>query len=194
VLSSDLKLRDNLYGWVLASFRSGTVVFQGSVVHFAPTHPLQLSLYDPQRRLVMQIYPPPRDELLAAYIRRLQKVPASERCHGSNCYDAPDPDELEASVGTMSGETSKLAIAVNEETHALAFLATYSPRGFVSSETEDLPEWRERVVHVYRLSGGISHREFPLEKMQKRYGVARLDDLLNPEMMRRLFPVPAAPR
>ena len=193
VFSPDLKLQDNLYGWVVASFSSGTVVFQESVVHFAPTHPLKLSLYEPQRRTTTQTYPRRHDQLRAAYVQRLQKIPANQRCHGDNCYDEVDPELLEASLGTIPREMSKSAIAVNERTHALAFLAVYSPRGLVSLEAEDLSEWREEVVYVYRLSPGLPHRVFLLSVMQERYRSATFDDLLKPEMMARVFPMRRGP-
>jgi hypothetical protein len=47
VLSHDLKLKKALYGWPVANFSSGAIVLQKNMVHFAPTHPLELSVFDP---------------------------------------------------------------------------------------------------------------------------------------------------
>lgn len=57
VLSQDLTVQAVLTGWVLAVFGDGTIVYQRSQVHFAPTHYAEISLYDGTRARDVQIYP-----------------------------------------------------------------------------------------------------------------------------------------
>ena len=47
VLSRDMKLRRELYGWELATLPDERIVYHHSQIHFAPTHRLEISVFDP---------------------------------------------------------------------------------------------------------------------------------------------------
>jgi len=179
VVSSDLKLRTVLSEWPVTHFPSGAVVLQGSMVHFAPTHPLRLSFFDPQNATSVTIYPPVSDQLRSAYIKRLRtQLPQADRCHGENCES--DPERFGGDLGS---------IAVDEKTGSLAFVVKFSPIGFISSEKlKHSPEWFEEVVYFYRLfPGPVIHREFLAVQVKLRYGTSSLDELLKPDMLARVF-------
>ena len=179
VVSDDLKLRTVLSGWPVAHFPSGAVILQGSMVHFAPTHPLRLSFLDPQSATPVTIYPPVSDQVRSAYIERLRtQLPQADRCQGENC--GSDPEQFEGDLGS---------IAVDEKTGSLAFVVKFSPIGFISfDKLEHSPEWFEEVAYLYRLlPGPVTHREFPAADMKSRYGASSLDELLKPDMLARIF-------
>ena len=57
VLTEDLRVRRNLYGWTERILDDGRVVYQNSMVHFAPAHPGSLNLYDPRTDRDVPLYP-----------------------------------------------------------------------------------------------------------------------------------------
>ncbi|HEV8385163.1 MAG TPA: hypothetical protein VGQ11_09855 [Candidatus Acidoferrales bacterium] len=82
VLSEDLALKKTLCGRYLAAFRSGLFVYQKCQVHFAPTHPMEIALYDPVRDVETQIYPPPSDTIRAEYVNSIRRlIPSNHWCH-----------------------------------------------------------------------------------------------------------------
>ena len=58
VLSRDLKFQKELYGWVVATLPDESIVFHHSQIHFAPTHWLELSVFNPTTSKTKQVYPP----------------------------------------------------------------------------------------------------------------------------------------
>jgi hypothetical protein len=189
VLSHDLKLKKTLYGWPVANFPSGAIVLQKSMVHFAPTHPLELAVFDPESGRLTPIYPPQSDPFRAEYVRRLQlEISTSDRCEGENCEGNPqrfDNDFAFSCVATRC----KDQIVTNEKTGALAFIAQFSPIGFLRfDKVKDSPEWNEQVVYVYRISPGpIQYRAFRPTDMKERFGITSLDSLLTPESLARVL-------
>src|SRR5690349_7878790 len=58
ILSSDTKVIARLDGWELVTLPNDSVVYHRSQTHFAPTHSLEIAVYDPVRRQDKLIYPP----------------------------------------------------------------------------------------------------------------------------------------
>ena len=72
VLSRDLKLRRALYGWRLVMLPDETVVYHHSEIHFAPTHSLEISVFNAATLKQKQIYPPkPYQPVRKAFIDRV---------------------------------------------------------------------------------------------------------------------------
>ncbi len=191
VLSRDLKLKKTLYGWPVASFSSGTIVLQKSMVHFAPTHPLELSIFDPSSGTLTPIYPPQSDPFRAEYVRRLQtEISPSDRCEGYNCEGNPQRFDNDFAF-TCAPIRCTSQIATNEKTGALAFIviAQFSPTGFLRfDKVKGSPEWTEQVVYVYRIfPGPIEYRAFRPADMKERFGITSLDALITPESLARVF-------
>jgi hypothetical protein len=188
-VSSDLKLQKVFSGWIEANFANGAVVLEGSTVHFAPTHPLRLSLFNPSDGSVKSIYPVEKDPLRTRYIQRLRtEIVPADRCEGENCELNPEhfDDEL---ADICHASRCRPAIAVNDETGSLAFMVQFSPIGFIRFDKEkDSPEWGERVVFVCRfVDASVEYREFAATEMETRFGVTSIDALLEPEVLKRVF-------
>jgi hypothetical protein len=188
-ISDDLKIQKVFSGWIEAKFSNGAVVLAGSTVHFAPTHSLRLSLFDPADGSVKSIYPVEKDPLRARYIQRLRtEIAPADRCDGENCES--DPEHFDDELADICQPTGcKTAIAVNDEAKALAFIVQFSPIGFIRfDEVKGARQWDEKVVFVYRfVDGGVERREFPISAMQDQFGVGSIDALLLPETLKRVF-------
>jgi hypothetical protein len=177
VLDNELRLLDKRFGWMVAGFAPGQIVYEHNTIQFAPTHPLTLSLYDAESRTETQVYPPDSDLLRKTYIEQLRQLDPSDRCRGLNC--AAFPEQFESTL---------MDIASNERTHSFAFLAEFTPSGYVPSERVKDSEVRGKVVYVYQLSGdSVDEREFPAEEIKSRFGTEQLNSLLEPNMLRRIF-------
>lgn len=57
VLSSDLEVRRRLNGWSSLILPDGRVIYENSMVHFAPYHPGAATLYDPVNDREFTLYP-----------------------------------------------------------------------------------------------------------------------------------------
>ncbi len=183
ILSENLAVKKALWGSYLAVFRSGLLVFNRSQIHFAPTHPMEIAVYDLQRDVESNLYPPSADSFRAAYIEKLRAAKPSEdwcREHNSHC----DPQQFESNLFS--------AVVINEEMQALAFVARFTPVGLISREEAELPsEWVQTVAYVFRFHQGvIRHREFRSTEMKERFGADSLDDLLKPAILKQLFASP----
>lgn len=74
VLSHDLKLRRALSGWRLAMLPDESVVYHQNQIHFAPTHSLEISIFNATNLTEMQIYPPkPYEPVRRRFIERVSQ-------------------------------------------------------------------------------------------------------------------------
>ena len=72
VFSRDATLRGELFGWTLATLPNDFIVYHNSEVHFAPTHSLGISVFDPATLSDKKIYPPvPYQPVRSAFIARV---------------------------------------------------------------------------------------------------------------------------
>ena len=75
VFSRDGKLKGALYGWELVTLPDDKIVYHDSEVHFAPTHSLGISVFDPANGSDKKIYPPmPCQPVRWAFIARVAEV------------------------------------------------------------------------------------------------------------------------
>jgi hypothetical protein len=75
VFSRDLKLLGELYGWELLTLPNEGIVYHQSQIHFAPTHSVEISVFDPITRKSRQIYPPkPYQPIRKAFIERVAEA------------------------------------------------------------------------------------------------------------------------
>ena len=177
VVSQQLKVKDVRLGWFVAGFSNGTVIYEHSMVHFAPTHPLVLALYAPRDKSETKLYPPDQDSLRSDFIDKLKNLSSFDRCQGSNCAVLPEQFE------SYRGDT-----AVDDKTHSFAFVAQYSPVGFIPADKIQESDLNQNVVYVFRFIGdGVDHVEFPQSEMKSRYGTEQLNELLTPHALLRLF-------
>lgn len=146
VLSRDLAVQAVLTGWVLAVFGDGTIVYQRSQVHFAPTHYAEVSLYDRTRGRDLQIYPmKPFQRIRTEHVSRVRRVYSNEawcRAHNHHC----DPELFD---NFITGD-----VAINDATSALALQVSFDNTVYWN----DIERWRLnsfRSVRTYLQETGL---------------------------------------
>jgi hypothetical protein len=198
MLSSKLKVTKVLDGWYLAGVLSHIVIYHEGMVHFAPTQPMTIRMYDPSQEKVSAtvrssyvsvntLYPPREDPYRAQYVETLRPLVGDQawcNAHNTNCDPANFGSEL-----TNEGTSGGSLVATNDSTQGLAFVVEYSPVGIVPVETiKKTPALKQDVVYIFQLSPqGFGYREFPLDEMQDRFGVATIQELVNPPAFNKVF-------
>jgi len=75
IFSRDRKFMRELFGWELATLPDGSIVYHHSETHFAPTHSLEISVFNPSTQQDWQIYPPkPYQPVRREFIGGVAKV------------------------------------------------------------------------------------------------------------------------
>jgi hypothetical protein len=75
ILSRDFKLAGTFYGWEAATLPDDTIVYHHSQIHLAPTHSLEISVFNPNTRKERQIYPPePWQPVRRDFIQRVAQI------------------------------------------------------------------------------------------------------------------------
>ena len=75
ILSSNRELLGELDGWELVTLPNESIVYHNSQTHFAPTHSLGISVFNPETRRDRQIYPPtPYQPVRRDFIDRAAKA------------------------------------------------------------------------------------------------------------------------
>jgi hypothetical protein len=139
VLGPDLRIKRSLYGWIAAKTSSGVALIQHSEIHFAPTHPVELSVYDVRDDSLTQIYPAEGAALRAKYVAALRANLSLDWCRENNSHC--DPELLDADLmETVAGENPS----------SFAFKLRFNPTGFGPS-TEGVDS--EEVVYVFMRRG-----------------------------------------
>src|SRR5271157_654540 len=90
ILDSNLKFSAGLFGWVMAKI-DRDIIFQENTIHFAATNPSRLSIYNPQRKDLNQIFPEKDDAKRKQFSAELREhLPSIDWCteHNNPC----DPD------------------------------------------------------------------------------------------------------
>jgi len=182
ILNQDLTVSHTLGGWTDAFFESGMVIYTGNMVHFAPTDPEKLYVYEPVSHNSRLLYPQRDDPFRNTFIARIRKVFDQDRCGKDNW--ACDPTKFESVV--------TLPIKVSDATHSLAFRVEFSPRGFLSSEEADSSgQWDDdQYVYIYQLEP-FRWREFSVYDLKPKFGTDSLEELLTPDKLKQVFATPA---
>jgi hypothetical protein len=176
VLTTDLRLRDYLVGWIVAVLPDGRVVYESSMTHFAPTHSPRLFVYEPTSKETRQIYPlKPYQALRLAHIEKARIAWSDDawcNAHNHHC----DPEQFENDIGKVS---------VSPDSDALAFGVTFD---------NDLRRERQvkptEVIYVYRgLTPGhrLRYRELLAADVERRFGKVATGALLELARLRRIF-------
>lgn len=141
VLARDLEPRAVLSGWYLFTLPGGALVYHRSQIHFAPTHPLELGLYDPETGSDRVFYPSkPYDAPRAAFIAKMKAAYESlgfDWCRNRNHHC--DPEQF-----TSSWQD---AWSVNPDAGTAAFLVEFGdPSGGSPDADTSVPQVRVVVV------------------------------------------------
>jgi hypothetical protein len=75
VLARGPRLVRELAGWSLATLPDESIVYHRNQIHFAPTHSLEMAVFDPSRDIDRVIYPPvPMGSVRRAFVERVAAV------------------------------------------------------------------------------------------------------------------------
>jgi len=148
VFSSSLDLKRTIYGWIVATTQNGISLIQHSEIHFAPTHPVELSVYDHARNTLVQVFPPKGDPFRSKFIRYLNDNRDLSWCEEFNSHC--DPERFGADLGE---------VRAGIESNSFAFYITFSSAGYGANGLDE-PE----LMYVFLRRGGTwEFREFPRE-------------------------------
>jgi hypothetical protein len=141
ILTSELSFSAALWGGARARV-DGYLLVDGNMIHFAPTHPASLAVYNPRQKQLSLIYPAKIDPARHQFSAELQGHLASEDwCRQQN--NACDPKIFSTDITNLK---------VNEVAHSFAFDALMSPEGFGKGAEESV---KSRTIHyVCRLQHG----------------------------------------
>ena len=187
IVSDDLKLQASLYGWVVARLGEDAVIYHRSEVHFAPVHPAEVALYDLRTKRDFTIFPPkPDSPIRRARMAQLQNFYKGNEEWCNKNDDPCDPEAFDSELGEK--------VATNEGEAALAFLISYEQIQLVQGDVQK-PSGPKDVLYVYRGVNDetkMEYREMLLEDAKARYGTADLQNLVQPETLKKIFAEPAA--
>jgi hypothetical protein len=113
VLSLELEPRTTLNGWSELLLPGGALLYQRSMVHFAPTHPAMLRLYDPATARDTAVYPlQPYDEVRRTFIQRVREIYArlGEEWFRLNNHHMM-AEQFESRIGTPLSDSTGTRIA-----------------------------------------------------------------------------------
>jgi hypothetical protein len=181
VLKSDLRVEDARTGGVAATFRSGLVVVDGNMIHFADVHPQTLYLYEPATHKARPLYPQQHDPFRDDFSARLEETIDQNLCRTNNW-------------GCMTDRfTTNLSypIEINDDTGSIAFRASFEPEGFLDRKAvEASGKWYDDdYAYVFRLAP-FRWREFSVYDLKPKFGTDSLRDLISPEMIGKIFATP----
>ncbi|PYS52903.1 MAG: hypothetical protein DMG13_14785 [Acidobacteria bacterium] len=114
IFSRDLKLLGELYGWELLTLPDQSIVYRQNEIHFAPTHSVQISVFNPVTRKDKQIYPPkPYQPVRKAFVERVAKVYRERGEAWFNQHNHHmDPERFDSSlVGNVAVDPSRRSIS-----------------------------------------------------------------------------------
>ena len=190
ILSPSLEFRGTVLGWFLGDFADGSVAYANSMVHFAPTHPGRVSIYNPATKIDREIYPmKPYQAIRRAHI---SKVKAAYDKLGEEWFRTHnhhgDPE-------LFSNYIDNDKAAANDATDSLVFIASYDNIETVADPDKNASSCRDSfmdVLYVYRkvhAEGKTEYREMLLDDVKKEFGDVPLLSLLEPKMLRTIFEV-----
>jgi len=182
VLSAELKLQVSLYGWVVGHLGEDVLVYHRSEVHFAPVHPAEIAIYDFRTKRDFTIFPPkPESPIRQARTAQLAEFYRANKDWCTKNDDPCDPESFDSELGEK--------VATNDSQAALAFLISYEQIQLVQGDVQK-PSGPKDVLYIFRRVDDetkTQYREMLLADAKARYGTANLQDLLQPEVLEKIF-------
>ena len=181
LLSDNLEVQGALYGWVLANFADGTIVYHRSQVHFAPVHPAEIALYNPSIKKDFTIFP----HRPLSGVRRDLMARLTEFYHKNSdyCEKHTDPCDPESFDSALVNDP-----IIDERQQAIAFDISYALQGY--GQGDEKPSGPSRVVYVFRFAkdeAKMEYRELDSQELRSRYAAATLKGLVQPEVLEKIF-------
>lgn len=148
ILTSGFRFSATLFGWTLGQI-DDNIIYEESMVHFAPIHPARVAIYNPRLRQRTLIYPAPADsarELFSAQLRKY--MPPREYCAHQNI--PCDPSEFSTDLQDLT---------VNESDRSFTFQIQMTPENFGEQAERSVPS--QAVQYKFRLEDGKWVRQLP---------------------------------
>jgi hypothetical protein len=119
LLDAGLRFKAALPGWLLGRVRNQLIV-EGNMMHFAPTSPGSLGIFDPEGKQLIPIYPNADDERRREFSKLLEDhLPSQSWCQEFN--NPCDPKNFTTGITNVTVEAAR---------NAFSFEATMSAEGF----------------------------------------------------------------
>lgn len=176
ILKHDFTVETALPGWHVA-FLKGIALWERNTIHFAPTHPEQLWLYELATGRSERLYPQPQDQLREDFKHRLAAVIDQQKCRTYNW--SCNPDQFGSDIE---------AVEVNQEAAAFAIRVSFSTEGFLTrDEAEHSGAWGDdEYVYIYRLKP-FAWRAYSIYDLKPMFGTDSLAELLTPQRLSIVF-------
>lgn len=181
ILSSDLKLRGSLCGWVLGKFGENEVIYERSQVHFAAVHPAEVAIYDLRGKRDETIFPPKTPTAIRQ--ARIEQLREFYKTHEKWCRENNDPCDPEQFDSELEDR-----VATDDREKSLAFIISYEQIQMFQGEQK--PSGPKQVVYIYRHVGDekkIEFREMLMEESRILFGDVPLENLLQPAVLTTIF-------
>ena len=130
VVDKDLKTVSVLFGWLIKILPDESVIYHRGQVHFAPTHPAELWVYDRNGR-DRRLYPnPPYQPVRQTYIQTVKRIydEKGEPWFRENNHHG-DPTAFDSAIDN---------VVVNAVTESVGFIATFGGDGQVPTPAQDV--------------------------------------------------------
>jgi hypothetical protein len=139
LLSPDLELKAVLPGTLFGRLGNQLIV-AGNTIHFAPTHPGTLGVFDPALKQLTPIYPAAGDQRRIAFSKRLQAhLPSPAWCREFN--NACDPKNFTTDI---------FNVKVDVPRSAFSFDAAMRPQGFGKDAETAIPPQTVHYEYTFR--------------------------------------------
>jgi hypothetical protein len=182
VLSADFHLEVGLYGWLVGRVGEDTLIYHRSQRHFAPVHAEEIALYDLRAKREVNLFPRNPDSAIRR--ARTAQLAAFYKANQEWCKVNNDPCDPEYFDSALQGE-----VATNEAEAAVAFLISYEQIQLLQGDLQK-PSGPKDVLYVYRGvkdEAKMEYREMLLEDASVRFGTSKLPDLVQPEILQKMF-------
>lgn len=190
ILSQDMKTSHILEGYIQAVYDDDLMIYGPNNIHFAPTHPTKIGIYNPFTQETKTILPQNLDPpLWAAHVEKMntiyEQLITDDWCARNNHHCKP-----EWFTRYFGGVT------VNSTTDSLAFFAHFVGEGpyagpYELSNGQIISIEAQTVVYVFReihSTNQLDYREFDVIELEQIYGEDfELAKLLEKETMDQLF-------
>ncbi len=184
ILSREMKLEAGLYGWYLGQIDGDEIIYHRSEVHFASAHPAEIALFDLSTKRDLTLFPrKPYQAIRRALIEQLKEF---FRTHEDWCNKFDDPCDPDWFDSSLEGE-----VATEAGRDALAFVISYAQRVFPGEIQK--PSGPKNVLYIFRHvdeEEKMEYREMLLTEAKERFGDVRLQELLKPEVLQKIFSEP----
>jgi len=187
VLARDFQMEVGLYGWLVGYLDDDTLIYHRSQMHFAPVHPAEIALYDLRAKRDVTIFPPRKPSVIRQ--SRTAQLTEFYKANETWCRKNDDPCAPEDFDSSLQGP-----VATNHADSAVAFLISYEQIQLVQGDMQK-PSGPKDVLYVYRGvkdEAKMEYREMLLEDARVRFGTSQLPDLVQPEILQKIFAAASA--